>query len=195
VDKASAAEDAATHRIRSKAGEEHGTALARRFDGSMSGVYHPKAMRASLRAPLLAMAWLAVSPALPAGGASADEALRNRLRRVEAAFRQGDALALRGCFSDKAKVRVELGDLSEGQGLYGAGQLQVIFGRIFEKRRTRSMSFPRADVKVPAVGTAFARGVWVHLGSRSADERTDSLMLTLHADDGDWRIIEMRSAR
>jgi hypothetical protein len=121
--------------------------------------------------------------------------LSSRLRRVEAAFRQGDAVALRGCFSDKAKVRVELGDLNEGRGLYGAGQLQVIFARIFEQRRTRSMGFPRADVKVPAPGTAFARGLWVHLGTRNADERTDALMLTLHSEQGDWRIIEMRSAR
>jgi hypothetical protein len=152
-------------------------------------------MRKSLRALSFVMAWLAASPGSPAVSDAGDEALRGRLRRVEAAFRQGDAVALRGSFTDKAKVRVELGDLTEGEGLYGAGQLQVIFGRIFEQRRTASMSFPTSDVKVPGAGTAFARAVWLHRGARSGDERTDSLLLTLHADAGDWRIIEMRSAR
>jgi hypothetical protein len=152
-------------------------------------------MRKSFRALLVASAWLAASTAHAAASDLDDEALRSRLRRVEAAFRQGDAGALRGCFSDKAKVRVELGDLTEGEGLYGAGQLQVIFSRIFEQRRTVSLSFPRSDVKVPGAGTAFARAVWLHRGARSGDERTDSLLLTLHANEGDWRIIEMRSAR
>jgi hypothetical protein len=153
-------------------------------------------MRARRRTTLVVIAWLAaLSPAVLAARDAAEDALKSRLRRIEAAFRQGDAMALRSCFSEKAKVRVELRDLSEGQGLYGAGQLQVIFSRIFEGRRTRSMAFPRGDVKVPAPGTAFARGVWVHLGSRSADERTDTLMLTLHSEEGDWRIVEMRSAR
>jgi hypothetical protein len=160
----------------------------------MSRVYHPKSMRAMSRAALVVMAWLAASPVWCFGDL-VDASLQSRLRRVDEAFRQGDAANLRGCFSDKAKVRVELPELTEGQGLYGAGQLQVIFARIFEQRRTRSMSFPHADVQVPAAGTAFARGIWVHVGSRNADVRTDSLMLTLHAEGGDWRIIEMRAAR
>ena len=161
----------------------------------MRGVYHPMAMRASGRAHLVVIAWLAASPASWAARDAADEGLRSRLRRIEAAFRQGDAAGLRSCFSERAKVRVELKDLTEGGGLYGAGQLQVIFARIFEQRRTRSMRFPRDDVRVPAAGTAFARALWVHAGSRDGGERTDALMLTLQAEQGDWRIIEMRSAR
>jgi len=160
----------------------------------MRGVYHPKAMRARSHARLVVLACLAAAP-ISGLDDVVDAGLKSRLRRVEAAFRQGDAATLRGCFSDKAKVRVELPELTEGQGLYGAGQLQVIFARIFEQRRTRSMTFPRADLQVPAAGTAFARGVWVHVGTRNADVRTDSLMLTLHSEDGDWRIIEMRAAR
>jgi len=152
------------------------------------------AMRARRCAYLVVIAWLAASP-VSAAAADTDEGLRARLRRVEAAFRQGDAAALRGCFSDRAKVRVELSDLTEGRGLYGAGQLQVIFARIFEQRHTRSMSFPQADIRIPAAGTAFARALWVHAGARDGDERTDTLMLTLQAERGDWRIIEMRSAR
>jgi hypothetical protein len=145
-------------------------------------------------ARLAVLAWLA---ACTLGVASdvVDEALQGRLRRIQAAFRQGDAVGLRGCFSDRAKVRVELGQLTEGRGVYGAGQLQVIFGRIFERRRTQAMSFPRADLQVPAAGTAFAKAIWVHSGVRGSEERSDALMLTLHAEDGDWRIIEMRLAR
>lgn len=171
-----------------------GTSLAGWFDGFMSAVYHPKAMRARSHARLVVLAWLAASPVLGLEDV-ADAGLRSRLRRVDAAFRQGDAATLRGCFSDKAKVRVELPGLTEGQGLYGAGQLQVIFARVFEQRRTSSMAFPRADVQIPAPGTAFARAVWVHVGTRNADVRTDSLMITLHSEGGDWRIIEMRAAR
>lgn len=153
------------------------------------------AMQARRCAHLVLVACLAASPASAAAAAEGDEGLRSRLRRVEAAFRQGDAAALRGCFSERAKVRVELSELAEGRGLYGAGQLQVIFARIFEQRHTRRMSFPPADVRVPAPGTAFARALWVHAGVRDGDERTDSLMLTLQAERSDWRIIEMRAAR
>jgi hypothetical protein len=153
-------------------------------------------MRARSGALIVTALWLIASP-LRAGAATpiVEEALRGRLRHVEAAFRQGDARALRECLSESAKVRVDLPDLTQGQGLYGAGQLQVIFSRVFEQRRTRSMAFPVEDVRVPAPGTAFARGVWVHVGARDADSHSEVLMFTLHAEGTDWRVIEMRSAQ
>ena len=150
-------------------------------------------MRLARQAAALTLALLAAWAGGLGAGDRAEEALRGRLRRIEAAFRQGDAAALGGCFSGRAKVRVEFAEIP--RGLYGAGQLQVIFARLFERRRTRAMSFPWADVRIPSPETAFARASWDHVGARNEDERSDTLMLTLHAEEGDWRIIEMRSAR
>lgn len=123
----------------------------------------------------------------------ADDALAARLHSIEGAFRQGDAAALRASFSAAGKVRVELHDLPQGEGSYAAGQLQVIFGRLFEESPTRSFEFARDEVRL-AQGTAFARGRWVRRQARS-EENVETLTFTLRDESGDWRILEIRSSR
>lgn len=138
----------------------------------------------------------------PAGGrcdaAPRDPAppeLLSRLQRIESAFRQGDADALRLSFAATGKLRVDLKDLTDGQESYGAGQLQVIFGQIFEEFRTGDFSFPRDEVSVSSPGTAFARGRWVRASRRERVELTDTLTFTLRDDGSGWRILEIRSSR
>jgi hypothetical protein len=118
------------------------------------------------------------APAVFDDAATDDRALSSRLRRIETAFRDGDAGSLRASFASGARLRVELPDLTEGQGSYGAGQLQVIFGRIFDQFRTQEFAFAADDVRVSQPGTAFARGRWV----RRSRPR-------------DWRILEIRASR
>ncbi len=125
----------------------------------------------------------------------APPALISRLQRIESAFRQGDATALRLSFSATGKLWVDLKDLTEGQELYGAGQLQVIFGQIFEEFRTRDFSFPREEVRVSSPGAAFARGRWVRASRRERLELAETLTFTLREDGSDWRILEIRSSR
>jgi hypothetical protein len=123
-----------------------------------------------------------------------DPALSSRLRRIEAAFREGDAGSLRTSFCSGGRVRVELRDLPEGPGTYGPGQLQAIFGRIFEQARTEDFAFGKDDIHVATPGTAFARGRWVRRAPARGPETVDMLTFTLREESGDWRILEIRSS-
>src|SRR6185436_10686024 len=76
-------------------------------------------------------ALLVSASASAASPATLEPALSARLRRIETAFRSGDAASLRPAFTANTKVRVDLKDVMEGPGSYGPSQLEVIFGRIF----------------------------------------------------------------
>ena len=130
-----------------------------------------------------------------AGAQAADEALWARLHSIESAFVQGDASSLRSSFSSTGKLRVDLKDLSDGQASYAPGQLQVIFGQIFQEQKTREMVFDRSDLTRSPSGTAFARGRWVRRPQHGGGETVDRLTFTLREERGDWRILEIRSSR
>jgi hypothetical protein len=120
------------------------------------------------------------------------EGLWSRLRRIETAFRGGDAISLRRSFASGGKVRVDLRDLEGGSGVYSPGQLQVMFGRIFDESPTRDFGFRPDDVTTSS-DTAFARGRWVR--RQPGGDRVETLTFTLHAESGDWRILEIRATR
>src|SRR5688572_10604714 len=106
---------------------------------------------------------------LGAAAAEADPSLASRLRRIESAFRSGDAAALRPSFA-AGKVRVDLRDLTDGPGSFGSGQLEVLFGRIFDASPTREFTIRPQDVTVSTPSTAFARGRWVRRPRHGAPE-------------------------
>jgi hypothetical protein len=122
-------------------------------------------------------------------------ALAWRLQRIETAVRAADAGGLRGSFAGSGKVRADLRDFTNGLVWYGPGQLQVIFGQIFEEFETRDFAFRKGDVTLSSPSTAFARGRWVRRSRRGGPDVVDTLTVTLHADRGDWRILEIRSSR
>jgi hypothetical protein len=134
--------------------------------------------------------------AAPAAGPASvqEDALWTRLRRIESAFRAGDAAALRASFPSTSRLRVDLPDVPGCPASYGPGQLQVIFGQIFAEAATREFAFARADVTQPSAGTAFARGRWVR-GDAGAGERADVVTFTLREEAGDWRIHEILAVR
>jgi len=119
--------------------------------------------------------------------------LWSRLHRIETAFRDGDALSLRQSFS-RGKVRLDLRDVTDGPGSYGPGQLQAMFGRIFDRGPTREFAFRKGEVTRTSPDTAFARGRWVR-GRAGGPDCADTLTFTLHEESGDWRILEIRSSR
>jgi hypothetical protein len=140
-------------------------------------------------------ALLVSASASAASPATLEPALSARLRRIETAFRSGDAASLRPAFTANTKVRVDLMDVMEGPGSYGPSQLEVIFGRIFDENRTRQFSFKDEDVAVSGPGIAFARGRWVRKTGHGGTETTDTVTFTLRQESGDWRIHEIRSSR
>jgi hypothetical protein len=133
--------------------------------------------------------------AAAAHAAPVDPTLATRLRRIETAFRGGDAASLRPIFTGNGKVRVDLKDVMDGPGSYGPSQLEVIFVRIFDENRTREFAFRDEEVTVSAPGTAFARGRWVRKARPGGSDATDTLTFTLRQESGDWRIHEIRSSR
>ena len=126
--------------------------------------------------------------------AEAEHAVWGRLRRIEAAFRAGDAGSLRASFSSGGKMRVDLPHVAGCPASYGPGQLQAIFAEMFREGRTREFTFRRQDVTLPSRDTAFARGRWVRDTGGTAD-REESLTFTLREEDGDWRIHEILAPR
>jgi len=140
---------------------------------------------------LLAVALLLVD----AAAASGAEDLPGRLRQVERAFRDGDATTLRLSIVTDGKVRVGLRDMTDGQGWYSPGQLQVLFARVFAEHVTREIAFGPEGVVEPTPGTAFARGRWVRRARGGGPEVVDTVVLTLREQGGDWRVIEIRTAR
>jgi hypothetical protein len=122
-----------------------------------------------------------------------EDALWSRLRRIEQAFRAGDAGALRASFPATAKLRVDLPGLPGCPASYGPGQLQVAFAQIFAAAPTQEFTFAADDVTRPSAGTAFARGRWLRGGASGT--RAETLTFTLREEEGAWRIHEIVAIR
>jgi Domain of unknown function (DUF4440) len=154
-----------------------------------------KARRAGAVAAILGSLAAAPRPAapapLPARAAGLEDALWSRLRRIESAFRAGDAASLRACFPAASKLRVDLPEVPGGPASYGPGQLQVIFARVFASASTREFEFIRNEVTRPSSGTAFARGRWVRGPTTGQPEQSGAVTFTLRQDGGDWLIHEI----
>jgi hypothetical protein len=143
----------------------------------------------------LALAVLLWAAAAAAPAEPVEPSLWSRLRRIEAAFRAGDAQALRGLLPAEAKVRVDLPGLTDGLRSYGPSQLEVVFRQIFADREGFELVFRPEDVKVPATGTAFARARWTRPGDPGALVPPAYVIFTLRADGGVWRIHEILGSR
>ena len=140
--------------------------------------------------------WLVPGPVAHASAQdSGEDALWSRLRRLENAFRQGDATALRLASPGSGKVRLDLSPWTDGPTSYGPGQLQGVFAQVFDERRTHTFSFPRQDVSVSREGTAFARGRWVWAPPAGDRQTVETLVFSLRSEGGDWRVQEIRRAR
>jgi hypothetical protein len=180
--------------------DESAPVVQRLIDVKRDEVYHPMDMgggwlRAFALVATLVAALLLVTTFAESAPGDEPAALRSRLRRIEGAFRDGSAGTLRQSFSETGKVRVDLKELTEEPASYGCGQLQVVFGRIFDENQTREFTFPKDDVTVSAAGTAFARARWTRRSRPGGQEAVDNLTFTLRQESGDWRINEIRSSR
>jgi hypothetical protein len=151
------------------------------------------------RALACALVWLgghgaSAAPSPAVSSAPQEDALWSRLRRIEDAFRAGDAPALRASFPATAKLRVDLPDVPGCPASYGPGQLQVLFARLFAAAPTREFTFAQDEVTRPADGTAFARARWVRAAPGSRAAPAHALTFTLREEGGGWRIHEIVAA-
>jgi hypothetical protein len=146
----------------------------------------------ALRASLPWALTLAMLPGV--GSADPPSALSLRLRQIEEAFRDGSAVSLRSALASSGKVRLDLDQITPGPASYAPGQLQVIFSRLFEGRRTRAFAFSAGNVCDPSSGTAFARGTWSWQGPQR-QQGVLSLTFILSEERGDWRVREILTSR
>jgi hypothetical protein len=165
-----------------------------RFDGVSGGVYDRGTTTGRAAFAGWACAVLVVASALFASAEPVEPLLWSRLQRIETAFRDGDAQALRALLPAEAKVRVDLRGLTDGPRSYGPGQLEVVFRQIFEAHPAGELNFRSEDVKV-ASGTAFARGRWTRRTQLGAASTVEFVTFTLRDQAGDWRIHEILCSR
>ena len=165
-----------------------------RIDAVDTRVYDRGKTAAAVRSAL-ALAVLLLGSAARAPAEPVEPSLWSRLQRIEAAFRAGDAQALRALLPAEAKVRVDLPGLTDGARSYGPGQLEVVFQQYFATREDCDLVFRPGDVKVPSAGTAFARARWARRDGAGAAAPAGSVTFTLRADGSDWRIHEILGSR
>lgn len=120
-------------------------------------------------------------------------ALHARLDAIASAVRRGDAEALGAASTRGGRVRVDLRGLPDAQGSYGSGQLQVVLGRVFDAFETRSFDFDD-EAGEGGPSTAFARGAWVRRPRGGGAEVRETLTFALRLEEGDWRMVEIRSS-
>jgi len=152
-------------------------------------------MRAWGPSVALALLTAGAAAARPLHAQEAETPLSSRLASIEAAFRGGDAGALRASFALNCKMRVDLKGLTDGPAAYGPGQLQVVFEHVFSENDTREFAFRPQDVTVSPPGTAFAKGRWVRRTRPGGQETGDALTFTLREENHDWRIHEIVTSR
>lgn len=140
---------------------------------------------------LCAAALVAVFAAAPLPGPgqppSAPDAV---LARIEAAVRGGDGDSLAGLAPPGGRVLVDLAAPRPVRGTFGAGQLAVVLGRVFEQVSTRLFDFDPAARHVEGA-TLFARARWLWRDER---ESAVTLLVTLEWRSSAWRLVELRSA-
>jgi hypothetical protein len=163
------------------------------FDRVGTRVYDRGKAAGAWRALALAVLLWGSAAAAPAG--PVEPSLWSRLQRIEAAFRAGDAQALRALLPAEAKVRVDLPGLTDGPRSYGPSQLEVVLQRAFADREGFELAFRTEDVKVAAAGTAFARARWARPGDAGPSVAPAYVTFTLRADGGVWRIHEILGSR
>lgn len=140
-----------------------------------------------LRAAALLAVFAAAPPPGPGQPLSAPDAV---LARVEAAVRGGDGDGLAGLAPPGGRVLVDLAAPRPVRGTFGAGQLAVVLGRVFEQVSTSRFEFDPAGRQLEGA-TLFARARWLWRDER---ESAVTLVVTLEWRSSAWRLVELRSA-
>lgn len=136
---------------------------------------------------------LAVLVRVPLAAVEDDAALRARLDALERALRSGDADALGASVARRGRIHVDLRGLTDGQQVWGAGQLRVAFAELFAERRTSGFALQAATLSRSGEDLAFVRGTWTR--AAPGGPVVESVSFTLRLESGDWRVFEIRTAR
>jgi hypothetical protein len=145
------------------------------------------------------LAWaLCVGAAAAQGVRPADRALLARLADVKRAFVEADASRLAAQFPPRTRISVALpGAEPVPSAMVGPGQLRAMLARAMRDARTMRFEIAPRDIDVVdgATPTAYARARWTYELRGSGATRATDLYLSLvrSAEDGEWRIVQMKA--
>ena len=144
------------------------------------------------RLPASALVILLVAPAL--GAASPSNPLAVRLETIRTAFLRNDANSLAEQFPADGRVLVNVSPATERLFL-GPAQLRAFLTQLTRGYQTVTFEFTSPDQESGA--TRFVEARWVARDQRSGAVRTEMLSIALRrcAEDGAWRIAELKTAR
>jgi hypothetical protein len=123
--------------------------------------------------------------------------LPSALTAIQAAFLSNDASRLARWFPRRGQVFVSVPPLETGTFL-APGPLKAFLDRLVRERVCVSLELPAVlpDVEERPAGSAFVKVKWTHRPPASDTLQVDYLHLALRyaADDGEWRIVEIKTS-
>jgi hypothetical protein len=123
--------------------------------------------------------------------------LPSALTAIQAAFLSNDASRLARWFPRRGPVFVSVPPLESGTFL-APGPLKAFLDRLVRERVSVSLELPAVlpDVEERQTGSTFVKVKWTHRPPASDTLQVDYLHLALRyaADDGEWRIVEIKTS-
>jgi hypothetical protein len=146
----------------------------------------------------------AATPAAPApasddaaAAAAVDAALPSALTGIQAAFLSNDASRLARWFPRRGPVYVSVPPLESGTVL-APGPLKAFLDRLVSERVCVALELPAVlpYVEERQTGSTFVKVKWTHRPPASGTLQVDYLHLALRyaQDDGEWRIVEIKTS-
>jgi hypothetical protein len=154
-------------------------------------VHRPEA--AASRAPLPSASAARGDVELPPPAATLPSALTG----IQAAFLSNDASRLAQWFPRRGPVYVSVPPLESGTFL-APGPLKAFLDRLVRERVCVGLDLPTVlpDVEERQTGSTFVKVKWTHRPPASGTLQVDYLHLALRyaQDDGEWRIVEIKTS-
>ena len=139
---------------------------------------------------------MAPADAVTAGAAGA-ATLPSALTGIQAAFLSNDASRLAQWFPRRGPVYVSVPPLETGTFL-APGPLKAFLDRLVRERVCVSLELPAVlpYVEERQTGSTFVKVKWTHRPPASGTLQVDYLHLALRyaQDDGEWRIVEIKTS-
>lgn len=153
---------------------------------------HGSASRTGRIAILLA-ALVALAAAAPR---ERDPDLEAALQVIEAAFRTGDAAALRPVLPAGSKILLDLESHSRPSAYYSPEQVVLIFDQLFQRMHVLRFHFDREDGSASGALLHYVPAQWSGRDDRGGVHETRvQFMLAREEDDGTYRIREIKEVR
>lgn len=157
----------------------------------MHPAFSPRPRRARLGGLALAVACAGAVPA----PATPPEGAEGALRVLEAAFRAGDADALRPVLPDHTKVLLDLESFSRPMSHYAPEQVVLIFRRIFDECAVLRFDLDRKRASPPDSRLTYVPAAWSCRNRAGGTQEARVQFLLVPDEAGRYRVREIKEVR